>query len=83
MEVLRDAGRPLPNLNRKVAGEEADLSWRAFRRIIEIDGAPFHLDVGEDVRKEMRWTRAGWEVCRIPSHDVYEHPGRLLALAPQ
>jgi predicted transcriptional regulator of viral defense system len=82
MEILRDAGVPLPKLNLRIAGEEADLSWSRERLIIEIDGAPFHLDVGEDARKQVVWERAGWHVRRIPSDDVYEYPQHLLALAP-
>jgi hypothetical protein len=82
MEVLRDADRPLPELNKRRAGEEADLSWARERRIIEIDGGPFHLDAGEDARKQGVWEAAGWIVHRIPSDDVYERPWRLLDLAP-
>ncbi len=82
MEILGDSGRPLPQLNVRIAGEEADLSWPDRRLIIEIDGAPFHLDVGEDVRKQAAWERAGWTVHRLPSDDVYERPNRLLALVP-
>src|SRR5262249_42187384 len=52
LELLREAGRPMPQLNRRIAGEEADLSWREFRHIVEIDGGPFHQDRGEDARKE-------------------------------
>jgi len=81
MEVLRDAGDPLPRLNVAIAGEEADLSWARRRLIIEIDGGPFHLDVGEDARKEACWRAAGWTVRRLPSDDVYENPDRLLILA--
>jgi hypothetical protein len=80
--VLRDAGRTLPRLNHKVAGEEADLSWRGHRLIIEIDGGPFHQDVGEDARKEAVWRDAGWTVLRLPSEAVYDHPQRLLTIAP-
>jgi Protein of unknown function (DUF559) len=80
--VLKDAGRPLARLNHKIAGEEADLSWAAERLIIEIDGGPFHQDVGEDARKEAVWRGAGWTVLRLPSDDVYHAPKRLLALAP-
>jgi hypothetical protein len=80
--VLRDAGRPMPRLNHPVAGEEADLSWPAEQLIIEIDGGPFHQDVGEDARKEAAWRAAGWRVLRLPSEDVYDAPQRLLALAP-
>ena len=82
MEVLRDAGRRLPRLNVRIAGEEADLSWPRERIIIEIDGKPFHLDVGEDARKEARWRAAGWDVRRLFSDDVYGRPNSLLALAP-
>lgn len=83
LEILRDAKRPMPRLNHRIAGEEADLSWREERLILEIDGRPFHLDVGEDVRKRALWERAGWEVRCIDSDDVYEHPHLLLALSPR
>jgi hypothetical protein len=82
LEVLHASGRPLPRLNVRIAGEEADLSWRSERLIIEIDGAPFHLDRGEDERKESTWRAAGWLVRRISSDDVYQRSSRLLALAP-
>jgi hypothetical protein len=83
MEIIRDAGRPLPRLNVRIAGEEADLSWPGPRLIVEVDGGPFHLDAGEDARKQATWERAGWAVRRIPSDDVYEKPHRLLAIAPR
>ncbi len=82
LEILRAAGRPLPKLNVRIAGEEADLSWASERLIIEIDGGPFHLDVGEDERKVSAWRAAGWSVRRISSDNVYERRDRLLALAP-
>jgi hypothetical protein len=82
LEILRDAKRPAPRLNVRIAGEEADLSWPDIRLIVEIDGGPFHLDVGEDERKQLAWEAAGWTVLRLPSDDVYEDPQRLLALAP-
>ena len=82
LEILRDAGRPLPRLNHRIAGEEADLSWPAERQITEIDGGPFHQDAGEDLRKQHLWEEAGWTVLRIPSDAVYEQPDALLRLAP-
>ena len=82
LELLRGAGRPLPQLNVRIAGEEADLSWGHGRLIVEIDGGPFHLDRGEDARKQLRWESAGWTVRRISSDDVYERPAALIALAP-
>ena len=83
IEVLAEAGRPVPRLNWRIAGEEADLSWPRIHLIIEIDGGPFHLDAGEDARKQAVWEAAGWRVERVPSEDVYERPHVLLDLAPQ
>ena len=82
MVVLQQAGLPLPQLNRRIAGEEADLSWARHRLIVELDGQPFHLDVGEDARKQRAWERAGWRVERLSTDDVYERPHLLLELAP-
>ena len=78
LELLRDAGRPRPAVNARIAGEEADLSWRAWQLIIELDGPQFHLDAAEDLRKQRAWEAAGWTVRRIPTDDVYLHPERLL-----
>jgi hypothetical protein len=80
--LLRDAGYEIPALNYRIAGEEADLIWRRHKLIVELDGGPYHLDVGEDARKQAIWERAGWEVRRLPTEDVYERPERLFALAP-
>jgi hypothetical protein len=80
--VLRDAGCAVPRLNHVVAGVEADLSWPEHRLIVEIDGGPFHQDVGEDARKEAAWRAAGWTVQRLDATTMYDHPERLLALAP-
>jgi len=82
LEILREAGRCMPELNRKVAGKEADLTWARQRVIVEIDGGPWHLDRGEDARKDELWRRAGFTVHRLPSDDLLHNPQRLLALAP-
>ena len=83
LQILRDAARPMPKLNYRIAGEEADLIWPMHRLIVEIDGAPFHADVGADARKQRAWTDAGWTIKRVAADDVYERPERLLALAPE
>jgi Protein of unknown function (DUF559) len=80
LEILRAAGHNAVTLNQVVNGEEADLVFADERLIIEIDGGPFHLDKGEDARKEAAWTVAGWMVRRLPSGTVYEHPEALLNL---
>ena len=80
--LLREAGYEMPELNQKVAGEEADLIWRRHRLIVELDGGPFHLDQGEDERKQAAWEAAGWRVHRLSTDAVYEAPHVLLAVAP-
>lgn len=82
LELLRDEGRPMADLNLVVAGEEADLVWRDRRLIVELDGGPFHMDVGEDRRKQGKWEAAGWVVRRLASDRVYDSPWSLLDLAP-
>ena len=80
LEILRDAGFALPRLNVRIAREEADLSWARARVIVEIDGGPFHLDVGADARKEACWRAAGWAVSRLDANAVYDAPDQLVAL---
>jgi very-short-patch-repair endonuclease len=70
-----------PEVNKRIAGAEADLSWPATRLIVELDGPQFHRDAAEDLRKQQRWERAGWAVRRLPTDDVYLHPERLVAAA--
>jgi very-short-patch-repair endonuclease len=82
LEHLRDAGHPPQDNNKEIAGEEADLIWHEHRLIVELDGPQFHLDASEDLRKQRIWEAAGWRVRRLPTDDVYLHPERLLALAP-
>ena len=70
-----------PEPNKRIAGEEADLSWPTERLIMELDGPQFHLDAAEDLRKQLIWEHAGWTVRRLSTDDVYLHPERLLAAA--
>jgi very-short-patch-repair endonuclease len=83
LEVLQAAGRASPQVNRWLAGEEADLVWVDARRILEIDGPQFHQDPVEDARKEAAWRAAGWTVHRIPSDLVFDDPVQLVTLATE
>ncbi len=82
LELLDRAGRPIPRVNEYVAGEEADLSWPDRRLIIELDGPDFHRLRDDDARKTAIWRAAGHTVRRLPTDDVFDHPDKLLALAP-
>ncbi|MDP9344456.1 MAG: endonuclease domain-containing protein [Actinomycetota bacterium] len=81
LELIDAAGHPIPRLNAVIAGEEADLSWPAWRHIVELDGPDFHQFPDLDLAKQAAWERAGWTVMRLPTDDVYDHPERLLAAA--
>ena len=82
LEVLQDASVDPPQVNIRVAGEEADLVWPDLHVIIEIDGPQFHQFVDEDMRKRAVWERAGYRVRRISSDDVFGDPDALIALTP-
>jgi hypothetical protein len=81
LEVLYDAGAPTPQVNVKVAGEEADLVIPERRLIIEIDGPQYHQFPEEDERKGRAWRDAGFTVRRLPSDAVYRAPDDLVRLA--
>jgi hypothetical protein len=80
LEVLWDAGIPLPQVNIRVAGREADYVWRQSRLIVEVDSKEFHFFSIDDADKQALWERAGYTVLRIWANDIYHRPQRLLAL---
>ncbi len=41
LEILHDAGGEPPDVNVRIAGKEADLSWRGRKHIVEIDGPQY------------------------------------------
>jgi very-short-patch-repair endonuclease len=77
-ELIDQAGLPLPHINVRRAGEEADLSWEDRRLIIEIDGDQFHQDKREDARRTAVWEHAGWRVRRAPSDLVFNDSRRFV-----
>ncbi|MCW3017099.1 MAG: hypothetical protein JWO02_4191 [Solirubrobacterales bacterium] len=82
LEILDAAGIPIPRVNERFAGEEADLCWPELRLIIEIDGPSYHRLKDVDARKTAAWRAAGYVVHRIASGDVFDRPAQLVALAP-
>lgn len=81
LELLADDGNLPDQVNERIAGEEADLIWTERRLIVEIDGPAFHRFADEDARKQRAWEGAGFAVRRVPSDDVYNRPGQLVAAA--
>lgn len=82
LTVLDDAGYVTPRVNEVFAGYEADLCWPDLRIIIEIDGPQWHRFKERDAIRTEAWTAAGFGVRRIPSHDLFADPRRLLLLVP-
>jgi len=82
LTVLHDLGVPIPLVNSRQAGEEADFCWPGPRHILEIDGPGFHLFADVDARKTAAWTRAGFRVERLPSPRLYDDPLSILAVCP-
>jgi hypothetical protein len=80
LELLHDAGIEPPEVNVRIAGEEADLVWASRRVIVEIDGPQYHRIRDEDARKERLWRQAGYTVRRAPSGLVYDAPVAFVAL---
>jgi hypothetical protein len=81
LEVFDASGFLIPDVNRRIAGEEADFSWPGRRHILELDGPDFHQFPDVDLAKQAVWERAGWTVARLPTDDVYDRPHLLLASA--
>ncbi len=81
--VLDDAGFPIPRVNERFAGEEADFCWPDRKEIIEIDGPQWHRFKEEDARKTLIWTAAGFRVQRLTSERLFTDPQSLLDLAPR
>lgn len=81
LAVLDGADVPIPSVNVRIAGEEADYVWRDARWIVEVDSRTWHHPA-EDARKTAVWEGAGWSVQRVAADDVFHRPDRLLAAAP-
>lgn len=80
LEVILDAGIPLPQVNVGVAGREADYVWRSRRLIVEVMSKEFHPFEIDDLEKKERWERAGYTVRYAWPRDIYDEPDRLVAV---
>lgn len=81
LSVLQAAGLPLPRVNVKVAGYEADLVWPAQRLIVELDSNEYHALPVRDERKQAAWEARGWRVERLGVDVPDGRPWLLLEVA--
>jgi very-short-patch-repair endonuclease len=83
VELVRDAGLPVPAANSLVAGYEVDFHWPAERLIVETDGRATHgthYGFERDRARDLELELAGWHVVRVTWHQVVHEPARVAAL---
>ena len=81
LEVLEEAGLPLPETNRPAGGRRVDCRWPDQRLTVELDGYRFHNSrySWEQGRRREREARArGDEFRRYSWEDVCEDPAYML-----
>lgn len=86
LDLLRNAGLPLPITNRPAGGRRVDCRWPEQRLTVELDGYRFHNSRHsweQDRRREREARARGDDFGRYTYGDVFEHPTAMLAeLAP-
>ena len=83
LELVREAGLPLPVVNARVGPYEADFHWPAARLIVETDGRQTHdtpHQFEEDRRRDLELALASWRVVRISWRQVTHEPESVVAL---
>jgi very-short-patch-repair endonuclease len=81
LELLRDAGLPLPITNRLASGRRVDCRWPEHRLTVELDGYRFHNSRHsweQDRRREREARARGDDFRRYTYGDVFEQPGLML-----
>lgn len=76
-------GLPLPKVNHRLNGIEADFHWPAERLVVEVDGWGFHKErpqFEEDRRRGLVHNAAGYTVTRVSARHV-EHDPELVTAA--
>jgi very-short-patch-repair endonuclease len=82
LDLLREAGLPLPVTNRPAGTRRVDCRWPDHRLTVELDSYRFHNSRHsweQDRRREREARSRGDELIRYTHGDVFERPGPLLA----
>ena len=82
LELLIDAGLPLPETNRPAGGRRVDCRWPEQQLTVELDGYQFHNSRHSwelDRRREREARTRGDEFRRYTYGDVFERPALMLA----
>jgi len=82
LKLMRQAGLPLPQTNKRAHGRRVDCRWPDRRLTVELDSYRYHRSrhAWEQDRRREREARArGDEFRRYTYGDVFEHPRLMLA----
>jgi very-short-patch-repair endonuclease len=83
VELVRAAGLPAPEVNRRLHGHEVDFSWPAHRLVAEVDGYAFHSSRSSferDRRRDAHLVANGFRVIRITWRQLTSEPEAVVAL---
>jgi len=81
LELLRDAGLPLPETNRPAGGRRVDCRWPEHQLTVELDGYRFHnsrFSWEQDRHREREARARGDDFRRYTWSDVAENPTQML-----
>jgi len=82
LELMRGAGLPLPQTNRRAGGRRVDCRWPEHRLTVELDSYRYHRSRHAwelDRRREREARRRGDDFLRYTHDDVFEDPRTVLA----
>lgn len=81
LELVRSAGLPAPELNRRIERLRVDAVWRRERVAVELDGYRWHRTrarVEADRHRELILRKAGWFPLRYSARQVFEEGPAVL-----
>jgi very-short-patch-repair endonuclease len=82
LQLIRAAGLPAPQMQRRIAGWPADFLWPEERLIVEVDGFQFHghrAAFERDRRRDQTHAKAGYQVIRFTFRQLDEEPLTVVA----
>jgi very-short-patch-repair endonuclease len=82
LELIRDAGLPLPQVNARVDRVEVDFLWPRQRVVVEFDGFAFHgvrRAFERDRERDRRLAQLDFQVIRVTARQLDQTPFAVVA----
>lgn len=83
LRLCRRSRLPMPEVNVRIGGTEADFVWRDRRVIVEADSYRYHRGpeaFRSDRRRGLDLRAAGFEVLRLSEEQVNQEPGKVITV---